>query len=73
VEARVSVGGGKHTFTISVDVRGHGANWSSLLAPQAVEAYSLAEALRVAGKIPLRAWLMTDEEDEECDGMTAGG
>jgi len=61
--ASALIGGGRHTFTVTVNVRGHGANWSSDMAPQQVSAYSLSEALRLAAEIPLGEWFPWTEED----------
>lgn len=57
------IGGGKHTFTVCVNVGGSGANWSTDLVPQAIAAYSLHEALVIATLTPLREWFPEEEED----------
>lgn len=55
------IGGGRHMFTVTVNVRGHGANWSSDLLPQEIPAYSLAEALRLATDIPFGKWFPDED------------
>lgn len=54
-------GGEEHHFTISVNLRGHDANWSSDLIPQEIRAYDLPTALQRAAELPLSAWF----EDEK--------
>jgi hypothetical protein len=63
VPAAVSVGGGKHTFTLTVNVRGHGCNWADDLVPQAIKAYSLTDALHQATEIPLGDWFPPEDEE----------
>lgn len=57
------VGGGQHTFTISVFLQGAGANYGDDLAPQKVLAYNLDEALAKARELPLSAWFPSEEAD----------
>jgi hypothetical protein len=51
-----------HHFEISVRMRGEGTDWTTELVTQEVRAYSLNEALRRAGELPLSAWLPEDGE-----------
>lgn len=53
----------RHHFEITVRMRGAGADWDTVLAPQEVRAYNLSQALRdAADNIALAAWF--PEEDE---------
>lgn len=57
-------GGEEHHFTITVNLRGHGADWSSDLIPQEIRAYNLHDALQRAAELPLSAWFEAEEEDQ---------
>lgn len=50
------LGGGKHTFVISVNMRGSGCDWSDDLEPVTVQAYSLFAALQMAAARPFPDW-----------------
>ena len=60
--------GEPHHFTVSVHLRGHDANWGSVLVPQSVRAYSLTDALHLAAELPLGNWFPTEEEERTGDG-----
>jgi len=53
----------RHTFTITVTLQGHGADYAEDLVPQVVRAYSLNEALRAALEIPLWEWQEPDDKE----------
>lgn len=57
-------GGGKHIFTVSVRMRGHGHQSTVDLIPQTVHAYSLHEALAIAAETPLDNWFSEDETEK---------
>jgi hypothetical protein len=56
------LGGGKHTFTISVVVRGDGCDYDNSSDPYTVteQAYSLNDALKQAVKRPFKDWCATE-------------
>lgn len=59
-----ALGGGKHTFTISVNLRGSNANWSTDLEPQTIEAYDLPDALRLASCVAFSSWFPPEDDDD---------
>lgn len=58
------LGGGKHTFTISVNMRGSGCDWSDDLVPVTVQAFSLVAALQLAIERPFGEWMDDDTSDD---------
>lgn len=58
-------GGGMHTFTINVYLRGSNSNWGDNMVPQEIRAYSLREALQKAQELPLSAWFPDEEPGDD--------
>jgi hypothetical protein len=48
--------GDRHTFTVSVRLRGAHSDYHSDLVPQVIEAYNLVDALRLASERPFHYW-----------------
>lgn len=61
VESLASTRRRPHMFTIRVDVRMHGADWSCDLEPQTVEAYDVVDALQCAAMIPVGEWAQGEQ------------
>lgn len=58
----VTYGGGKHTFTITVNLRGAGADYSSDMVPQVIKAYDLHSALEQALALPFPVWFPAEDD-----------
>jgi hypothetical protein len=54
---------GAHEFTISIEVRGNGANWTSMLLPRTVAAYDLRDALLAAIGLDFPGWFPDDSDE----------
>lgn len=54
------LGGGKHTFRVSVVMRGDGANYEGTLTTVTEKAYNLHDALCQAAERPLGDWFEDD-------------
>lgn len=57
----------RHTFTVTVESRGFGADWSDTCRPQEIRAHSLVEALVLAIGVPFPQWFYDDDELKELE------
>jgi hypothetical protein len=59
------LGGGKHTFKITVVMRGDGADYEGRITTVTEKAYSLRDALKQAIERPLKDWFEDDIREEQ--------
>lgn len=58
------LGGGKHTFKISVVIRGSGADYEGVLTTVEEKAFNLRDALQQAAARPMRDYFEDDITEE---------